>query len=95
VNPGTHKSLNPFGINLNLVNIGELILVGASLVGGKLRVRISWHDRSPCLPLEKPDFSPSSIGQYYLFLTRKRGSVKKRGLHKPALFKQRYSVSKS
>jgi hypothetical protein len=36
VDPGTHECFNAFSLDLNLVDIGEFILVGASFIGGKL-----------------------------------------------------------
>jgi hypothetical protein len=36
VDPGTHERLNAFCLDLNLVDIGELVLVGTGFIGGKL-----------------------------------------------------------
>jgi hypothetical protein len=36
VNPGTHEGFNAFCLDLNLINIGEFVLVWAGLKGGKL-----------------------------------------------------------
>jgi hypothetical protein len=70
VNPRTHERLDPLGLNFDLVDIVQPILVGAGFIGGKLRMGISWHPSPPLRTI-------LACYTNQLFLTRKRNSVKK------------------
>jgi hypothetical protein len=86
MNPGTHKSFNPLCFDLNLVNIGEFVLVRAGFIGRKLRMRVGRHPSPPLyliLVFFRKSFASSAPpedgakGNLRLFLTRKRDSVKR------------------